>query len=500
MEGRQAELLKKVWEDRFTGNTLKAILVENNKEVTDVYDNLCAKLQSLGIEEVNNKIILAVFLDFTDVHEATLAADMDNLEVEIENVLSQNIFEFLIFDYVGAYRREFREATIRRALRNQIQRSIYNNKRTFLVGRNPLSNEEESWKGEMALLDVVSRGEGQAIAHFLTGTFGFLRYRDSNQDKRNEYIRRIAQLKRLLSDHGEDELRNNLEKYMEEHLKQPIAEVCNPVSGIYPVPVGLLSRPAFGIFGSTKEFYEDCVSKTLAALNETAKTIEDYMQALCRELIADAGDILNRLMEESDVGIELMQDMQAGRRIFNQDQRSIGDVRISLYGKYKLEELQQEIDKFLNNMYEQALCSVREDFITAIGAAWESIPLNKIEELKQKYEEELTLLTERLKTLPEVNNFCSEVLANQHFDSTFHPINANLSSQESKSLLFSGHEIYREVEKSGYPNTIQPFYYGLHSGYESVEALSTFMYQNVNTQMEDILKELIVIKEENDGI
>ena len=490
MKGTQAKLLSKVWTERFTGNTLKAVLVENNEKIEDVYDNICDKLQELGIEEVDSRVMVAVFLDFTDTDQAVLSAKIDNLQADIEDLLAQEIFEFFIFNHVGAYRREFRGSDARQELRNQIERSIYNNKRTFLVGRNPLAREEESWKGEVALLDVVSRGGNEANSYFLNGTFGFLRYRDSNQDIRNKYVHRLEQLNRLLSDHGEDEFRNNLKKYMEEHLQQPIAEIYKPVPGVYPVPDKLLSRPGWS--KNEKEIYDECVSKTMVALCETAKKMEDEMQIFYKELAVNINNIVNELMEQSEVGIELMQDRQAGNRIFSLGQNITSDARISLNGKYSLEELQTEIKKFLDNMYKQALCSVCTDFINAVREAYEAITPEKIQELKQQYENERAIIVERLKKLPDMDSFCSEVLKNEHFDSAFRPRNANLPARENKALLFSGDEMYERLKRDGYYNNIQPFYYEQVSGFESAEALSTFLYTNVDEQIKDILKELIV--------
>lgn len=486
MHGKIETQLQQVWMERFSGNKLNIMLIEECKDIDEACDKVIETLQGMGIEEVSGRLLISVFVDLTDDAQVPLLKEMDELYSELEDLLGCSILEFLIFDHVGAYKTVWRREPDKEQLRSIVRSSVYKNMRTLVVGRTPLMKMEKSWRGEIALLDVLARGDMSSNLYFCTGTLGFVKYGDSNQGMRHRCMHRLEELNRLLSDAGEDSLKTELINYLEENLRKPLTKACSPVNGIMPVPKQIIGSSSF--WGKAPEADIDRTNK---ALLEVQDSMHDYIVNWCNKLKQEIPNVMDQMFADTKTGILLMNDEKAAFRIFSLGDKPETFSPFRLQGKYKIVELENEIYASFRNNFTQELKAAEMDICQAFSQAFTSIPLEEIEHRKMVYEQERTDLNERMKKLPASDNFAFETLNSQHFDSVFRPRNTSFISQENKALLFSGNDLMNDINEKGCPSEICLFYYLPITGYESVEALSTFMYKETDEKMDMVLEDII---------
>lgn len=500
MEEKQLGTLKTFWENRFRQDSSNAILVpvDIGGSAGDVISSISGKIMEQGITYIGNPVVLAFFTDAREREQAEFLKRMESLPKRLQNALGCTVSVTIIFEYVGAYSVEIPEEAGRQALRENVMDSIFPSARVFLVGRNVLTPESRNWKAETAFLDALCRGSGTLFSELLSGSFGFLSYGDIDTTQREQLEERKKWLEqRIEGGRDSGSLEKEIRAYLERKLEREAQEACKPENNVYPIAPGMFVT---GFFAKRKakrgknRLYNAACRETEEAVRQTKKDLYSYIMSIADELCAAAEQILNKVIEVSGVGFDVLQDMSVMKSVLSPVSNTRAEPSLRLTGKYEMSEIQNEIYRFLDSAFEFALMEARRKVMQALLNAYNSDFRKKLDGKRSDCRREIAEISNKLTLLPDLNTFCKEVLSGRHFHSVFNPVRADLQATEKQFLLAS--EAVCPTDAAGDAATI---ICRRSTGYQSAEALGVFLYDTANADWDIMMKELIIESEAADN-
>ena len=389
--------LKAVWDKRFEMRDAFFINAQSNESIPTILNKLFDVIRKEGYNDMaGSNFVVAGFFDLTT--EAEYKADLSTLKL---NLIGAEVVGFAGFAYLG--RQPYQDPDM---IRNRVQNlAEAGNGSLCLVATHPLAEDStDEWRAVCLMLDVARRS-GQLVDVFPDTRYnvGFLRYAEYDDEYRTGIQQQIAEREKILGDAGTEAFLDALDKHIHA-LDEDIRTKYAVDSGFQPLHPELGKEKHF-LF-KKKNSSEACDS-TARALCDTGENLADRICIENAISLAEAKDILQRLFDEAEAGIDFAMNRDAVEKIFDRVVRGcvFNPVQLPVLSESdKLAEIRTKADWYLKECINNAVCKTKSARIDAFRTAYEELWLD-YKKKREDMHRELNTLQRRLNNTLDKDNF-----------------------------------------------------------------------------------------------
>lgn len=273
------------------------------------------------IENLNEvKIITAIFVDMTKEPTPEDLKLLVSIPERLSALLHCDIPLTLEFAWMGrmisARERPVLRSNIRTLVRINMEKPK-TRKQCCMVARSAIGREDKdtSWKAVMTFLEVLRRMRDPetkipSVGKVVNDDVGFLRYAEFDQARTLELAKRLEKLTKQLGDGGADRLREILADKLETFRTdaQRRLQIDPRMQPLHPdmyVGESFLNCDRRRARKGQNAKFNAAQYRTLDALEASGKQLERSVQRISEELYPVAEDLLEKIFEEAQLGIDL---------------------------------------------------------------------------------------------------------------------------------------------------------------------------------------------------
>lgn len=495
MQDGQERILRNVWNTRFAGNSRNVILVETDKTQgpEDILNVICEKMRQQGIPRIQDRVLLAVFAELRDAGQADFIHKMQDMKKRLCESLACMVDGQLAFLYLDDC--SMASAEVRVQLKETVRESLSDSFKTILSGRFALAPQEESWRAEAALLDVLCRAPEGLSEKLLPYGFGFLRYGRYQPEKRRELLKKQQKLEKRLYRDDQGGLKELVDRYVRERITDVIGDQCRPEEGMAPIAPEMLVTGWWSVRSAKKgnhEGYNRARGLTEDAVRETAACMEAYADELVETLAEEAGKILWELAEASDAGMVFLKNHSRMHELLQGERRFISHTELNLSGCVEMWEIQRNIYHYLDDVMQYLQVYAEMAFRDKLTEAYDSISPGQWYKKEVSYRNEYHHLCGCLNQYPELQAFCELVYEKKPVLQDSFIRNTGNSLASERYFLLHGDGL--EGENKGFDVT-SVHYDSKATGYMDVEVLVTVFYETINQEFDTVMNDLLKLEE-----
>lgn len=362
--------LKAVWDERFEESDAFFINAECSENIPAILKRLFDAIRDMGYNDMaGSDFVVAGFYDLTT--DVEYEADLSTLKL---NLIGAEVVGFAGFAYLG--RQPYQDPDMIRSRAQKLAET--GNGSLCLVATHPLAKDStDGWRAACLMLDIARRS-GQLVDVFPDTRYnvGFLRYAEYDDEYRTGIQQQIAEQKKILGDNGTEAFLDALDKHISA-LDEDIRTSYKVDSGFQPLHPEL-GKEKHSIFRKKSIGSEACESTT-RALRDTGENLADR---ICNEndiSLADAKDILQKLFDEAEAGIDFAMNKEAVEKIFDRAAKGcvFNPVQLPVLTESdKLAEIKIKADWYLKECVSNAVCKTKGARIDVLRAAYEELWLD----------------------------------------------------------------------------------------------------------------------------
>ena len=383
---------------------------------------------------VNTQFILAAFFHLES------AALNDQVEILTQLVewlprnLNAQLSRVVQFGYVGVLGKLSAEEKAQCKAGAQLVKEVFqasckfHSYHLFLVAESILERDRKyAWQGVAVLLELLRRGNGGLLPNGQGGQLGFLRYGYHSRTRFEQLQVRREKLSRRLSRDGAEEFQESMRRKALEAEQQAL-EHFRPNGRRQPVhPDMLVERGAFGCKQKKAAkgklaSYNAAQQYTVSAVCKTAARLEQDVEQYIREQLPADAPSLAALIDESDLGVQVLQDSARMKACFQQELLTKNRPFLSFL-RYQPEGPWEEIEMFLVNTVQYAANRAVDGWWSEMQAVYGHTPMERWSDRFTALQREMTEVQGEIKNAVNLEEFVRGVQSSgARLQSNFSPI------------------------------------------------------------------------------
>lgn len=455
LKGRQKELLKTEWKDRFGGRTSLWVDLEVDSSFEQIRDAVLTSIREREGMYIQQECVMAVFLDLQEAVPEHLPETLKRIQETLDLVLNRSTVAVLQFGYVGirglSDGKIVRENTAMLSGENA-KRPAAIQYRVCLVGSDfSRSGDENNWRAVALFLDILRRQN--SIVGFLpvspngqsNDDIGYLRYAEYNKIRYQDCKRREEKIRQLLGKGGNEELFRLYENRRNE-LRKTVQQRYVIEENMHPQHPDLIVTGMLSVTRAKKgkhKPYNEAAERTRNAVLLTAKRMESEIKKLFAPYILNAEEELLSMFETAKVGLELKKDRGEMNAILSVT-RAGGLPALPLL-PYSEAGVSGSICTYLKQMRSYVTDSCLEEYENSIRSAYDRILEKGFADEEQRLAREMQNITDTMRNLQTPEKIIVAIQNGSYLPETgLAP--GNVEGRQKSYMLIRGEEVRRKVE------------------------------------------------------
>lgn len=381
--------MQDAWSRRFLEQQAILLQIRPQQSFAEICDQLVELLnRHYSTVAVNNQFILAAFFHLENEALEGQVEILSKLVEWLPSNLNAQLSRVVQFGYVGVLGKLSAEEKAQCKAGAQLVKEVFQARcrfhsyHLFLVAESILERDRKyAWRGIAVLLELLRRVNGGLLPNGEGGQLSFLRYGYHSRMRFEQLQARREKLSQRLSRGGAEEFQESMHRKARE-AEQQVLEHFRPTGRRQPIhPDMLVERGAFGCKQKKAAkgklaSYNAAQQYTVSAACKTAARLEqDVAQYLRRLLPADDAS-LDALIDESDLGVQVLQDSARMKACFQQELPAKNKPFLSFL-RYQPEGSWEEIEEFLVATVQYAADRAIDDWWSEMQAVYGRIPMEQ---------------------------------------------------------------------------------------------------------------------------
>lgn len=417
LKGKERELLKSLWTERFSGQVAFFTEVESSDRALIITRKVFQAISDAGYKAANGfQVALAVFVDLTEAMDEAFLKELSQVATQLNTHLKCSVKIQLFFGYVGmAGLNEGEDVELMRQNAKALVSSNPYAKGVYLVAEPAFGGTPEfRWKAVNLLLDMVRREANlhrlQSTSHD-NGTIGFLRYGEYDEQMLVKLKNEEKQLVDHLGSHGNVEFPGvlsarlaNIEAAAREHF------VVDP--NMQPIHPDMIVSGFMKIWSAKRNSNDEFNrgrAQTLAALQGTGEGLVTQIQEFYQSRLGDARQFLVQMLTDIHAGIVFVENRMLLRSLLSPQIPMVRDAMPPAL-TYNENGYADEVRNYLEQKLQYGIYKAKVWFCEALQEAFDNFSEKKIAQCRGEMQEQLRTVQNNMKHVPTKQEFCDQAI------------------------------------------------------------------------------------------